>query len=504
MVEYSVRWGIVNGMYAARRRGHGGVRPFLKSRGVAPASGYRWKKELEWLVEEGPLELRRLRSQVDRLSAQLAEQGPAPPAARALSGKEERAFMLEAAVTGNSDGTVVGLLARAGGRRLSHETVHAEVAEAAAMARVAFERYFEGVGTVGAADEIFLGRGPALLVAEPTSLLISGARLADGRTAEDWKPVVAAMEGLEICASDSAAGVTAALDEGGVVRVADLFHLLGKPEAWLARYEKACRAQWAAVEKTRRVLERPKGQPGRPPKPRVANYEEARQAADREIDEWCRLADLYAEAKATTDYLTPEGQLNTPRRAAGRLAGVLAAMAETEEGKGLAAALGGFGRQPAYAHLGVFEEKLGGLGLEQLGPDHEAKLARVVAQTLAWRRRDKTPVEWLAKAATGSLADEVELAVLRAVDAAIRSSSAVECVNSRVRPVQVARKRLSKDFIYLLAVYHNMRPFGRGSLREGHSPAELAGIQLPTRDWIQLLDLVAADLDRATRKASLN
>jgi hypothetical protein len=54
MVEYSVRWEIVNGMYAARRRGHGCVRPFLKSRGVAPASGYRWKKEQEWLLEEGP------------------------------------------------------------------------------------------------------------------------------------------------------------------------------------------------------------------------------------------------------------------------------------------------------------------------------------------------------------------------------------------------------------------------------------------------------------------
>jgi hypothetical protein len=111
-------------------------------------------------------------------------------------------------------------------------------------------------------------------------------------------------------------------------------------------------------------------------------------------------------------------------------------------------------------------------------------------------------VDWLAQASTGTVADEVELTVLRALDAAIRSSSSVECVNSRVRPVQAARKRLSEDFIYLLAVYHNMRPFGRGSVRQGHTPAELAGIQLPTRDWIELLDLVAADLDRTACKAS--
>jgi len=502
MVEYSVRWGIVNEMRTARRRGHGCVKQALDFRGVARSSAYRWEAEARWLLDEGPEELRRLRRELGRLSAQLAEQGSAPPGLRRLREKEERDFMLEAAVTGNSDGAITDLLVRARGRSLSHETVNAQVAERAAVARVAFDRYFAGVGTVGAADEIFLGRGLALLVAEPTSLLISGVRRADSRTAEDWKPVLAQMKALKLCASDAAAGVTAAIEEAGIAREADLFHLLGKPEAWFARRERAVRAQWAVVEKARRVLARPPGQPGRAPKLPVANYEEARQAADRELGEWCRLGDLYAAAKATTDYLTPEGQVNTPGRAAARLAGVLAAMEETEEGKGLAAALGGFQRQPAFTHLGVLEEKLAGLLLEQPGPDREARLARLVAETLVWRRRDKTPVDWLAQASTGSVADEVELAVLRAVDAAIRSSSSVECVNSRVRPVQAARKRLSEDFIYLLAVYHNMRPFGRGSVRQGHSPAELAGIQLPTRDWIELLDLVAADLDRTASKAS--
>lgn len=501
MVEYSVRGEIVNGMYAARRRGHGCVRPFLRSRGVAPASGYRWKKELDWLMEHGQRELRQLRGQLDKLSARLAERGAAQ-AVPAMSAKAERRLILEAAVTGNSDGTIAALVAAGGGRHLSHETVNAEVAKTAAVARAAFERFFAGHGRVGAADEIFLGRGPALLLVEPRSLLISGARLAGGRTAEDWSPVVAAMQALELCASDAGAGVTKALDEGGVRRVADLFHLLGKAEAWLARSEKAVGAHWAAVEKTRCVLERPPGQPGRRPKPRVANYEEARQAADRELADWCRLADLCAQAKATTDLVTPQGRLNTPRRASATLAEVLAEMAQTEEGKGLATALGGFERQPAFAHLGVLGEKLAGLGLEQLGPDRGAKLGPLVAEALAWRRTDKTSVEWLAQASTGSLADEIELAVLRAVDAAIRSSSAAECVNSRVRPVQVARKRLSEDFIYLLAVYHNLRPFGRGSVREGQTPAELAGIQLPTRDWIELLDLVAADLDRTTSKAA--
>ena len=44
-----------------------------------------------------------------------------------------------------------------------------------------------------------------------------------------------------------------------------------------------------------------------------------------------------------------------------------------------------------------------------------------------------------------------------------------------------------------LAVHHNLKAFGRGSVRSGKSPAQLAGLALPTDDWTELLDLVAAE-----------
>jgi len=115
------------------------------------------------------------------------------------------------------------------------------------------------------------------------------------------------------------------------------------------------------------------------------------------------------------------------------------------------------------------------LHLEQLGPDRAAVLGKLLAETVAWRRVHKEPVEILEQASNGSLADAVEIAVIRLVDRAIRSSSSVECVNARIRLVQVARKRLSEDFVCLLALYHNLKPSGRGSVRAGKSPAELAG-----------------------------
>jgi hypothetical protein len=503
MVEYSVRWEIVNAMGAARRFGHGQIRPLLESRGQAPSSAYRWKKEFEWLLKDGPQEVRRLRRQVGQLSAQLVERGPAE-AVSALPAKEERAFILEATARGSSEETIVALLPRVRGRHLSHETVHAIVGEAEVLAWVAFERFFAGRGTVAAPDELFAGRTPALLIAEPGSLLVTGAKVAETRTAADWEPLVAAMRDLEFCASDAGSGLTKAFSRAGIRRGADLFHLLDEPEGWLARFEKKLRGEWAAVEKARLVRERPPGQRGRPPKSPVADYEAACQAAERRTDEWCRLGDLLAEVIAATDLLTPAGQLNTAARAEAKLAEVLAAMRASEEGQGLAAALGPFERQPAFEHLRLFEEKLAGVRLDLPGPAREAERARLVAETLAWRRRDKITVEWLAKASTGSVADEAELAVLRAVDAARRSSSSIECINSLLRPVQAARKRLSGDFIYLWAVWHNLRPFGRGSVREGHSPAELAGIELPAKDWIDLLDFTAAELDRPAGEPSLN
>jgi hypothetical protein len=219
--------------------------------------------------------------------------------------------------------------------------------------------------------------------------------------------------------------------------------------------------------------------------------------ADRAVGEWVRLSDLWVLARRAFDLVAPEGRPNTPRAAQAAFRAALAEMERTAEGMALAAKLKPLRAARFYAHLGVLAERLGGLRLEEVGPGRETPLGRLVAATVAWRRRDKDPVSVLRAASTGSLADQVELDVIEAVDLAVRSSSAVECVNSRIRLVQVARKRLGEDFVYLLAIYHNMHPFGRGSVRAGKTPAELAGIKLPTSDWIELLDLVVAEVPAA-------
>jgi hypothetical protein len=494
MVHYTSPWEVVNGMWSARERGHGCVSTYLRQVRVPRSTAYRWDKELHWLVESGAPELRRLRAECARLSAEVARCGEERRAEAAASRVRERALILEGAVLGTSDTEITRLASQALGRSLSHEAVNAVIAEASRRAPEVFARYFAGVGCVGAADEIFLGRKPLLLMVEPGSLLVSGLRLTERRTAAEWEPLFATMEDMERCACDGGTAVNCAAQKAGLDVQGDLFHGLRDAEAWLSRFTATCEKRLLAEDKARAAL---KAAEGDEVERATRRLQRAVAEADAVVVEWDRLSDLFAQARRAFDLATPEGRLNTPGTAQAAFRAALAAMDSKPLGLPLTAKLKPFKDPRFFAHLGALERHLSALSLEQVGPDREARLGRLVAETVAWRRRDKDPVSLLRAASTGSLADEVELAVIEAVDRAVRSSSSVECVNSRIRLVQVARKRLGESFLYLLAIYHNMHTFGRGSVREGKSPAELAGIELPTSNWIDLLGLRADEVPAA-------
>jgi hypothetical protein len=449
------------------------------------------------------VELEALRRERTALLAEVARLRAGGGRRAGLSPQAEWELMVEAAVLGTSDEEIATLLRRAEGRSLSHQTVAETLAAAAAVGRVVYERYFAGVGRVAAADEIFLGSEPLLLMVGPLSLLISGLRLAERRGSEDWKPVFAGQRELVRCSADEGRGLVKARKDAGVALQGDKFHLLGAGRVYLAALASRCEAAARDQQEAEREVERARFRGG---KHRglsaTSRLGQTRSKADRLLAEYCRLDDLLEEIEKAFAYTTKEGRVATAGQARARVAAALAAMRQSREGERLAKKLRVLERPWAFAYLDVVEEGVRGLRLEQVGPDRSVRLGRRVADTLAWRRTDKTPVAWLAKASTGSLADEVELALLGVLDEAIRSSSYVECVNSRVRLVQVARKRMSEDFICLLAVHHNMKPFGRGSVREGWTPAELAGIQLPTHDWLELLRMTATELGKPLVRAA--
>lgn len=504
MVDFSIRWGVVNGLPAARALGHGAVTQYLANLGVARSSAYRWEKQWRWLARFGPNRLRELATERDALRAQLHKLLKEKRSGQEMSRAQERRFVLFMAVLGNSDAEIATLLEAIGGRRLSHETIRKIINDAAKLARAAFTEHFRGVGTVAAVDEIFLGQKPLLLAVEPTSLLISALRLAEARTAEEWGAVFEDLGDLEACLADGGRSIGKAAGEAGVPLQRDMWHLLRSDRGVVGRAWGRCEKLLKAETAARQAYEAVRGKETK----KVTNaarqsYYRARRAFDDGLAQCVRLDDLVKRIEGAFDYTTPEGKPNTARRADGIVDEVLKALGEPGPGKrsGLAAEakrlakeLGAVVRARPFAYLDVLNEGLSAVCLDEVGAAREKALGRLVAETVAWREdhKDRLAVQELAAASEGTVADEAEVGVLRAVDAARRSSSYVECVNARIRAVQVARKRLSEDFVCLLAVYHNMKPFGRGSVREGQSPAQLAGISLPTEDWIELLDLMRA------------
>jgi hypothetical protein len=66
-----------------------------------------------------------------------------------------------------------------------------------------------------------------------------------------------------------------------------------------------------------------------------------------------------------------------------------------------------------------------------------------------------------------------------------RGSMLAECVNSLLRPILDGRKHTDQGCLELFRFLHNMRPFRRGK-RVGHSPAQLAGLDVPDDPFVLL------------------
>src|SRR6266849_3700120 len=77
----------------------------------------------------------------------------------------------------------------------------------------------------------------------------------------------------------------------------------------------------------------------------------------------------------------------------------------------------------------------------------------------------------------------------------VRASSAVECLNSVVRMHQARHRHVSQEMLDLKRLYWNCRAFRHGK-RTGASPYALLGLQLPTHDWWQLLQMDPKELEQ--------
>jgi hypothetical protein len=358
-----------------------------------------------------------------------------------------------------------------------------------------------------AADEIFVGRRPILMVVEPHSLCWQVGHLANDRCGATWAQQLAPLSHLEQLSKDDGTGLAKGLElvnrqrrADGVAEVADQadhFHLLREGQRALRRLQGDVTRALERAEQADRQLARAsrQGRKRTGPAERAAwRWWQAEAAYDR----WAA-ADA-AWQRVRTEALprfTPSGQLNTRARAEGVLAEVLPALQGPEWAK--------VQRQLARAELFTYLDRTA-QALQAVAGDEHLKGLLVRAEGLRQRpetlRGEGRPASanrglLLVVAALlsvgGCAAAVVAQGVRRALGQSWRSSSLVEGLNSVLRMGQARHRRLTQGLLDLKRLYWNLRPFRTGR-RKKRSPYQLLGLKLPQKDWWELLRLTPQQL----------
>jgi hypothetical protein len=135
--------------------------------------------------------------------------------------------------------------------------------------------------------------------------------------------------------------------------------------------------------------------------------------------------------------------------------------------------------------------------LERLVARHWSLQQRLINGHRQWQTEaTQAKTDLLAAIADDPARQHLATQLMRILDGAGHTSSLVECVNSLLKPFLRNRQSFRNPetmqaYLNLFVLWHNMRVFQRGK-RQGQSPYQLAGIDLATDDWLELLGFPAS------------
>jgi hypothetical protein len=351
-------------------------------------------------------------------------------------------------------------------------------------------------------DEIFLHRQPVLMGVEPWSLVWVIGQRAKDRSGETWCAALQPWGQVQYAAVDGGSGLKRGLRltrqqraqaESGVPLEENLdnFHIQQEGQ-------KALRRQWQEAEKVwekAEAADRQVAEAGRQGQNLSGPSAQARAA-------WCRAEQAFTEAQsyetayqravAALELFRPDGQLNDPTWAAAELRAALEALPGDRWAK--------FRRMALDPRALTFLQRLQ-RALLAAEPRPELRQALVTL----WRLRHPHRLGKVARVALSrqpareaiqavicqKLAADWPTAYHRVAQVfrqTVRASSVVECMNSVLRMHQARHRGLSQDLINLKRLYWNCRTFAEGK-RKGQTPYQQMGLQLPSYDFWDLLQM---------------
>ena len=345
-----------------------------------------------------------------------------------------------------------------------------------------------------ACDEIFFHHQPVLTVVEPNTMAIGAIEKTGDRTGESWQAVLSHFPKLQYVISDLARGLIKGVQlSGHLLHQGDLFHFLREVGRTTQRLERRLHRvlkeeadtweKWCDGRIYTKTMEKVLAQT----ETFVAQMEQYYQAIERLSDAFWPMID--------------DGQLLTEKQAKRILADVIQRLTPLADRLGLVDLIKQVRKAQTHclAYLREISYQLGRLGvtLPDTLPIPKAHLLRLAIRDVCLRyafwQGASVHREYLALWETlWPLGDHLATfhllvqQVQKILYTPKRASSLVESVNSKLRTVQYVKKQVSQEYLWLLALKHNIEPFAHGK-RQGHSPFELLGIDIGTNDWVDLV-----------------
>jgi hypothetical protein len=352
-----------------------------------------------------------------------------------------------------------------------------------------------------AADEIFFGRRPCLMLVEPHSLCWLTGRLADNRNGDTWAEELRRLPNLQQVTRDGGTGLAKgvalvnqerqARGHAAIADQEDHFHTLREGRRALRQMQqRVCRAIDAAAAAHHRERQKARRTGSRRGMATVTAQAQRRAAAAVEAGVAAEKA--WAAITEALQLFTPAGELNTRARAEGIIAAALPALDDPVWSKARRALT----RPQLLTFLDRTYEQLAALPLSP-----PVRQAAVRAEGLRQRPegvrgagpsaaalRGVLLATGLVLALSGAEGTEAVAQVRQVLRGAWRASSLVECLNSVARMQQSRHRRMTSGLLALKRLYWNCRTFRTGRRRR-QTPYSLLGVQLPTTDWWELLRL---------------
>lgn len=350
-----------------------------------------------------------------------------------------------------------------------------------------------------AADEIFFGRRPCLMVVEQHSLCWLTGRLVDNRDGDTWAEEFRALPNLRQVTRDGGTGLAKGVAQVNAERQArqqapiadqeDHFHTLREGRRALRHVQRrVCQAIDAAATAQAREQRKARRTGSRQGTATVTAQSQRRAALAVEAgvaaeNAWASIADALR-------LFTPTGELNSRTRAEEIIAAALPALTGPEWAKTKRA----LARPQLLTFLDHTHEQLGALPLSPAVRDAAVQAEGLRQRPQGLREGDRSAAALrgmllatsLVLALAGSAATEAVAQVGNVLRQAWRASSLVECLNSVARMQQARHRRMTPGLLALKRLYWNCRAFGSGRRRK-QTPYGLLGVRLPTMDWWELL-----------------